>query len=96
MHIAQDTQHTHTHTPSPKHVKNTKSSPNHKVPPGGTDLHFLSPRTYITIHCEIMDTGLVHRTTCPFMFQVIIGTQYSLCLHTEGWPWYAVWYDMPV
>jgi len=36
-----------------------------------------------SLHCEITDTGLVHRAVCLLTSQL---SQYSLRLRTEGWP----------
>jgi len=50
----------------------------HKVLPGpwglqsGTDLCFLSPQPDTSLHCKIMDTGLVHCSVHLFMPQLLL------------------------
>jgi len=36
-------------------------------PQGGSDRHFLSPQSDISLHCKTTVTRLVHRAVCLFM-----------------------------
>jgi len=49
-----------THTTLQQYVK---SIPSHKA------LRFISPQPGTSLHCQTMDTGLVHRTVCLFTSQ---------------------------
>jgi len=47
-----------------------KSFLSHMGPLGGTDFRFISPQPDTRFHCEIIYTGLVHRTVCLFTPQL--------------------------
>jgi len=47
-------------------VKTAKALAETQGPQDGANLRFLSPKQDTTLHCDITDTGLVHRVVWPF------------------------------
>ena len=50
----------------------------------GAGLQYVSPQPDTSLHCKIVDTGLVHHTVCLFLPQLLLIL--IAALPTEGWP----------
>ena len=65
-----------------------KSFPSHTGPLGGANIRFTSPQPGTSLHCEITDTWLLHRTVCLFAPQlsVVLITPAYRGLARLSWP----------
>ena len=65
-----------------------KSFPSHTGPLGGANIRFTSPQPGTSLHCEITDTWLLHRTVCLFAPQLsaVLITPAYRGLARLSWP----------
>jgi len=64
------------------YVENVKSFPSYTE--GGADLRCRSPQPDTSLHCETMDTGLMHRVVCLFTPRLMAVPKYQLVIGAHG------------